>query len=218
MAIQFHCPGCSQPIEVDDIHAGQTAACPYCRQVVNVPTESSLGQAPPVSARPAAEVDSAGSSEAPDGREAFGPRTFPQQQPPGELHIGPTMTHREQAARTYANYALICTAIAVVLMIATMIYGAALMADRLNTAGSSQPSLDKISQELALEHRSLAVGPLGAMFFAVVGLALGIASIKQTTRGNWRGITAVVACGLFVLCFCGINALGLLAGGLAALA
>lgn len=202
MAIQFNCPGCSQPIEVDDIHAGQAATCPYCHRAVGVPTESSLGEVPPVAARPTGGADDA---------------TTPTAHPtPGELHVGPTMTYRDRAARTYGNYALICTGIAIALMVATTIYGVTLMRDKLNDYVESQPSFEQISQELALQHPGLAVGPLGAMFFAVVGLALGITSVKQTTRGNWRGIGAVVICGLFVLCFCGINIFGLLMGGLAA--
>lgn len=40
MAIQFACPGCKQPIEVDDQHGGQQVSCPYCRNVVVAPTES----------------------------------------------------------------------------------------------------------------------------------------------------------------------------------
>jgi hypothetical protein len=130
---------------------------------------------------------------------------------------GPATTHRDQTARTYANYALICTAITVLLIVGTMIYGATLMADKYGAAATSQPSLNELSEELARQHPGLAAGPLGAMFFAVVGLALGITSIRQTARGNWRGIVAVVLCGLFVLCFCGINGLGLLFGGLAAI-
>ena len=40
MAIQFACPGCSQPIEVDDEIAGKSAACPYCQHVVTVPDQT----------------------------------------------------------------------------------------------------------------------------------------------------------------------------------
>ncbi len=215
MAIQFHCPGCSQPIEVDDIHAGQAAACPYCRRVVNVPTESSLGETPPVAARAAAEADDAPAPPVPEQGETLA--SPPPQPTPGELHIGPTMEYRDRVARTYGNYALICTGIAVALMVVTMIYGAALMAGKLDQYVDSQPSLEEISQELALQHPGLAVGPLGAMFFAVVGLALGITSVKQTTRGNWRGIVTIVICGFFTLCFCGVNLFALLGGGLAVL-
>ncbi len=214
MAIQFHCPGCSQPIEVDDIHAGQTAACPYCRQVVNVPTESSLGQAPPVSARPSADVDSAGSSEAPDGREAFGPRALPPQPPPGELHIGPTMTPREQLAHSLGRYALICTVLTVVLFGGGLAYGVFQLAPELWKNPGSQPSEEQLAK---LEGNPwLAAAQIGGMFFALVSVALGVTSLVQSRRSNWRAIVSVVICGLLLLCVCGgvmlAGAMGLGAG------
>jgi len=43
MAIRFHCPACSQPIEVDDGWANRAVACPYCRKTVTAPAESTLG-------------------------------------------------------------------------------------------------------------------------------------------------------------------------------
>ena len=42
MSIQFHCPGCRQPIEVDREWAERLVACPYCRQTVTAPAESDL--------------------------------------------------------------------------------------------------------------------------------------------------------------------------------
>lgn len=42
MVIQFSCPGCQQPIEVDGEWAGQHVACPFCQRVVTAPTESTL--------------------------------------------------------------------------------------------------------------------------------------------------------------------------------
>ncbi len=42
MAIQFNCPGCRQPVEVDDEWAGQHVACPFCQRVVTAPTESTI--------------------------------------------------------------------------------------------------------------------------------------------------------------------------------
>ncbi|MHC4697036.1 MAG: hypothetical protein ACYTFA_09855 [Planctomycetota bacterium] len=43
MAIRFQCASCCQPIEVDDEWASKTVACPYCRQTVTAPAESTLG-------------------------------------------------------------------------------------------------------------------------------------------------------------------------------
>lgn len=41
MSIQFSCPQCSQPIEIDDQWAMQPVACPYCRNTVKAPAHSS---------------------------------------------------------------------------------------------------------------------------------------------------------------------------------
>lgn len=46
MAIQFQCGGCQQPIEVDDQFANRQAVCPFCRAVVVVPPQTSLGVPP----------------------------------------------------------------------------------------------------------------------------------------------------------------------------
>jgi hypothetical protein len=40
MAIQFQCPSCGQPIEIDDEWAGQEVSCPFCRKVVTAPANS----------------------------------------------------------------------------------------------------------------------------------------------------------------------------------
>jgi hypothetical protein len=48
MAIQFACPSCQRPIEVDDEVAGSKAACPYCQSVVTAPASSEYGPPPTV--------------------------------------------------------------------------------------------------------------------------------------------------------------------------
>ena len=42
MAIQFLCPACSQPIEVDDDWSARPVACPFCRKTVTAPTASTF--------------------------------------------------------------------------------------------------------------------------------------------------------------------------------
>ena len=39
MAIQFQCPACSQPIEIDPEWGGKAVVCPYCRKTVTAPRE-----------------------------------------------------------------------------------------------------------------------------------------------------------------------------------
>lgn len=43
MVIRFHCPSCSQPIEVDGEWALKAVSCPYCRKTVTAPVESQIG-------------------------------------------------------------------------------------------------------------------------------------------------------------------------------
>jgi hypothetical protein len=202
MAIQFHCPGCSQPIEVDDVHAGQAAACPYCRRVVSVPTESSLGELPPIVARPTGGGDDATPPAAADRRE---PATPPPPQPaPGELHIGPTMTPREQAARTLGSYALICAVLAVLLSGGVFVYAVSQAGPELLKASGSGPSEEQLSaiERRLGENRWLGAAQMGSMFFALIGVVLGITSLVQSRRSNWRAIVSVVVCGLLLSCVC----------------
>lgn len=42
MTIRFQCVSCNQPIEVDDEWTGKLVACPYCRNTVTAPEESTL--------------------------------------------------------------------------------------------------------------------------------------------------------------------------------
>ncbi len=52
MAIQFACPSCREPIEIDDEWAGQAVTCPYCRHVVSAPTSSTWTASRPPTAAP----------------------------------------------------------------------------------------------------------------------------------------------------------------------
>ena len=60
----------------------------------------------------------------------------------------------------------------------------------------------KIQQQNAMDPW-LVASQVGALFFAVVALALGTVSLTQYRRGNWRGVLGVIVSGLFVLCVCG---------------
>ncbi|MCP4249956.1 MAG: hypothetical protein GY778_23180 [bacterium] len=42
MAIQFPCPSCRQPIEIDDEWASKPVSCPYCQKMVTAPESSTL--------------------------------------------------------------------------------------------------------------------------------------------------------------------------------
>lgn len=213
MAIQFRCPGCAQPIEVDDIHAGQTATCPYCRRVVTVPAESVLDERP-VTARPAG---GRGAVEAPNPAASRAPGSAPPPIPestPAGLHVGPVLSHRERGARTFGNYALICTALALLLLATVIVASFTLIAPTLAHSPGSQPTQEQLAQMSAQLEANPWIGAvtMGAGFFALAGLALGITSLAQSRRSNWRGVVSVVLCGGTLLCFCS-SALLSVAGG-----
>ncbi len=42
MVIRFECSSCAQPIEVDGEWASKVVACPYCRNTITAPAESTL--------------------------------------------------------------------------------------------------------------------------------------------------------------------------------
>jgi hypothetical protein len=210
MAIQFRCPGCSQPIEVDDVHAGQKAACPYCRRVVSVPDESTLGQGPLEVGRPlAGDVKAdAGTPEAPAASRFETPAPPPSPPPLGQLHVGPARSPRQQVASRYGTYGLICTALVLLLFAGTAVYYVGLVLGEMGGDLTSQPSSEQWVEIQTAAATKLAADPrvkairVGTAFFAIVGLVCGIVSVTQH-RQNWKGIVSLVLCGLFALCTCG---------------
>jgi len=195
MPIQFCCTRCGEPIEVDDEHAGQTAACPYCRHMVTVPRESTYDPDAAIAARPA---QAGGAASAEDGGgEAAGPL------PPGLSRAGYS-DRRRQAAHTLGTWALICTVLAVVLFIVYLVGAVTIIAPVVGDQIS--PNLDKeqISavQAVASQHPWILAAVCGAVFFALAGLTLAIVSLTQARQRNWRAVTALTVCGVFFLCVC----------------
>jgi len=197
MAIQFRCPGCSNPIEVDDPYAGQSAQCPYCRRVVAVPLQSEMAPLSPPAARPAQGVEWGAAPP------VAGPPP-----PPGALHVGPSETPRERAARTFANYALICALLAVGLLGASVFDMFRFALAEVSRHPESQPS-QRWFREIAQTYRPPAWVPatsIGMAFFGAVGLALSLVSLSQSTRRNWRAVVSLVVCGLLATC-CAVGVL-----------
>jgi DNA-directed RNA polymerase subunit RPC12/RpoP len=211
MPIQFHCSSCGQPIEVDDEHAGQAAACPYCRQLVTVPPQSTYYPSEGAAARPA------GPDTAPP---PFGPASA---EPPGGPALGPPPItgippappgpDRQRTARTYGKYALVCAGLVVVLLVILLISGMVLY---LKLAGT-HPRGSLTFEDVTKEMQNMPGAPLitgldcGVGFFALVGLVLAIVSLTQSRTRSWQGWVALGICGGAVLCLCGMLVLTLVA-------
>ncbi len=155
----------------------------------------------PIGAPTAAMVDTAA---APDAVEL-----------PAERRRPPISAPRQRAAYTFGNYALICAALGVILFAFAMLGGAVLLVQRLGPAGGAAGRtpqvMDPHLQAIAAEHPWIFALQFGGLFFGLAGLTLGIVSLTQVS-GNWRGLTAVIGCGVFLLCVCSGVALGVAMG------
>jgi DNA-directed RNA polymerase subunit RPC12/RpoP len=206
MAIQFRCAQCGHPIEVDDPHAGQTAACPYCRHVMSVPQQSTYQPDAAVPARPLGDAAGSPSDTGP-----------PPGMPPPERPLSATDTARQRAARTFGGYALSCMLLAIALFAIGITRSALLLRGSGVTLVTSQPSPEQFS-DLERQMRQIGADPwfaipvYGGLFFALTGLVLGIVSLTQGISGNWRGLVAVIVCSLFFLCLCGEGMFMMLSG------
>ena len=213
MSIQFCCPQCQQPIEVDDEHAGRVAACPYCHHHVTVPAESTYHPQQTLIARPAAPGASTGyGADQQVPPQYAGPAPIPVRSAPSAGPVDPIVLMRQQRARRYGNYALICAAI-VVLAVAVGTIRAATVLMRSPGFSHTSTTLSPQLQKEILQDRWYVGSAFVMLLASMVGVALAIPSLFQHSRGNWQAIVSVVICGLCLLCNCGAglfaNLLGL---------
>lgn len=191
MSIQFKCPGCGQPIEVDDLYAGQAAQCPYCDAVITVPMQSTLRPSETVTARPAQL-----------GREGREP---PVAAGPGYDEYGRrVLSPREKTAARFGNFGLVTTAIVIALMVLMFVrMGQILVATGVLDEGH-QPTPEELEpvREEAMRDQWIAASGWGMLFFAVLGIAMGSASLAASRRANWRAYVTLAVCGGFLGCVC----------------
>jgi DNA-directed RNA polymerase subunit RPC12/RpoP len=206
MSIQFFCAQCNQPIEVDDEHAGQTAACPFCRHVMTIPRESTYRAEAAVAARPLSPP--AGSANDAEVSADEGPP------PEWRRRRPPVPPPRQRAANTFGSYGLVCALLALLLLGIAVVRATTIAARSGKFTSPTPPTpadMTELQEQMAKD--PWFVGPqIGAAFFALVGLPLGIISMVQAPQGNWRGLTTIIICGLFFLCMCagfGLHILGM---------
>jgi DNA-directed RNA polymerase subunit RPC12/RpoP len=202
MAIQFVCPGCSQPIEVDDEIGGRSAACPYCQHVVSVPLKSTYDSAAPVTASP---LGQSGAPHAPPhAHAAMG------------LHVGPPPDARVRAARKLGNCALISAGLVI---ISIAILSGLILVIFIDDFGSptSQPSHAQLTEAFQSSQYAmhLATSQCASGLFALLGVVLGAASLARHKRGNWRAWVSLTVCIATLSCF-GLSILGTMLTGLSA--
>jgi len=181
MAIQYYCPSCSKPIEVDDSYGNHAATCPYCGAVTNVPAASTY--------RP----DALGAPPPPPRTEAWSAGVGP----------GGASAGANAAGLRMGGWSLTISAIALVLFVAGFVGAMSVMAGSL--AGTTQPSVQQMEElqlRLMREQPWVLVSNLMGILLAGVGLVLGIVALSMERRGNWMAVVGVVMSGLLFSCVC----------------
>lgn len=228
MAIQFYCEHCGKPIEVDEAYIGRQACCPYCQSHNTVPARSTYGgvaeglvaHEEPLSPDSKTSGHAASEPDAPPpppGGEGGG-EPFEYERSRAPLHVGPAPRTQRSMGRQLGNYALICTVLSVVLFGVMMVIVLVAMGSEFAELGPAptDAQLVEVQQKVLAQMQRSGVflaSQLGVAFFSLVGVALGIASLRADAT-NWRGIVSLILCGMFALCFCGGLLVGPLLGGI----
>jgi len=232
MAIQFACPACQQPIEVDDEWADQTVSCPYCRRVVRAPAQSTLQ----LSAIPPASQPASGPPDLPLAD--VGP--VPPPPPRGYGHFDPRDTVPPPPMRprpgpnpiaTWSVVTGILAWVSIVLGIGALM---PILADVMQPIASTLPS-HKLSPQQAREvnrqaqlrfqemllndpaARKRAGGAMLLMLAAeacgLTGLILGLIGATRRDARKGAAVAGIVLRGVILSAQCGVLTFMLAAGG-----
>lgn len=195
MAIQYRCVKCSQPIEVDDELAGQTARCPYCGAAGTIPEYSTYAPDTAVAARPAEWAD----------REA-------RELSPDEYPVRPAAPPLlQRRARTIGNYALIVTGLGLLCLLFLFIRGGILYME-IEREGLEPAEAQRVMAERTSEDPLMLVPQISMLVLMFAGFVLSIVSLTQSTRGNWQGLTSLILCLIVGLCMVLAIVVALIAG------
>lgn len=198
MAIQFHCPSCRQPIEIDDEHGGQSVACPYCQKVVSAPARSE-----PVVATATAQPTPPGFVPSPP---SVAPFPFP------------TMPPAPPLPNTYATLSLMCALLIVATFCVASVAMFRRMAPKIQAAQASpsdRTAMEKLQKDMMKEMETIPAvkyASFVSLIASVAGVALAILGFTRREGRRWQAIVGVTICGLMLLCNCGGFILSLAAG------
>ncbi len=224
MPIQFSCPSCRQPIEVDDEFGGAQVSCPYCRNVVTAPTEStlSIAETPGGAETPEARPTHVGA----ESEEPPSPPAPPQDRPHIDVTVGapppwaPQVPMGGAPSGTQRNVPGIVSIVAGVLALGLYFMAASVAFAHLEEIGID-PGKPMNQAEIQKKFAEVASEPgkhpwIGSMVAAFVGACLswigavicGIMGMSQRYRSRRLAITGLVICLILPLLNCAGMALG----------
>lgn len=181
MAIQFFCPSCGQPIEVDDEMANQPVACPYCRATATTPaaTDPSVKSSAPQ----AGEGDIAGLPSAEIAGTPGGSPLLQEKEPP-------------RSKLGWIALACACLAIACIYLTGDGFSPITQFVQDLDPNISDEEKSSLIEAEttkLIQEHPWLIiVGILGVCALPVACIVFAIIALVKKARPRWPAIVALV--------------------------
>ncbi|MHC4066193.1 MAG: hypothetical protein ACYSUI_17085 [Planctomycetota bacterium] len=183
MAIQFQCPACSQPLEVDDEWASKPVACPYCRKTVTAPEASSfVPPAGPVLATPLSlPVEQAGVATL-------------------------ESTAPQASGNALAVWAMALTALAVLAYFVSNVLVVAWLKDLVSPGASIEETQRAIMEEVQGGNMSgwliaCLVLMLAMLGFWIAGLVCGITALRKPARRG-LAIGSLILSGCFLLLLC----------------
>lgn len=191
MAIQFQCPSCRQPIEIDEQWAAQPVACPYCKRVVTAPAQSTWPAEPVPTASPTTyEVNTLGPTAPPASRVSPAP---------------PVHSATGAWALTLA-----CTA-AVLCILAWFFFFMSMATVAMEAAGPNatpqeqQQAMTKIMAEGKIPHSPFAsASSLLGTACGIGSLVLALLTFVRKEGGRGMAIAALVITPLFLFCQIGL--------------
>ena len=179
MPIQFRCPACGQPVEVDAEAAGQMVQCPFCSKVAAAPSESDSMirfNVPVATPQPTNVGLPAGARTA-----IAGPS------PHRAAALG-------RASLIAAAMAILCTLLAVLALVP-------MVAEMDPNAGMAENQ--RFLQERA-EGNTLILGlaTIGGIFAPLVGLVLGVLALMQQVEPKWPAVVGSAVSVMLALMTC----------------
>lgn len=177
MAIQFFCPGCRQPIEVDQELANLAVTCPYCRKVVTAPEATD----PVVT----------------DAATARGPTAAQSPSIPGS----PPPMIRQPGTGKLGFFALACLTFSIV-AISVLFSSMKAVIDQIPQSEQTPKEINRVMAE-EMNARPGLVKITFAGFCAVpIGAVCAVIALVKKNQPRWPAITTLVVVGLLFLTFC----------------
>jgi len=182
MAIQFACPSCGQPIEIDEEWADSPVSCPYCQKVVTAPGETTLG---------AAQAEAAQAEVVPAEAGQFQPAVV------------------VQVGNRWGRRSLICGVAALVLFAVLFFVGAARLRpviEELTESGASPAEAQKEAERVLYEEfqnsKLILVGSALLTLLALGGTIMAVIGLTRPGAKKGQALAGLIICGSFLMCQC----------------